>query len=99
MSADHSSLWVFVYDITSDTEREKISLILSDNGFRVQKSVFECLLRQDQAENLFLLLEKHITPRDSLIAFPLCASCLKKYRVLGKKKWFDWDKDFLIVEF
>ena len=52
-----------------------------------------------QVEYLLSFLKKYVTPQDSVIAFPLCAGCVKKYTFLGKEKWFDWDKDFLFIDF
>ena len=39
-----SSEYLIVYDITKDRERTKVQKILEGYGFRIQKSVFECLL-------------------------------------------------------
>lgn len=36
--------YIVSYDITSQRERSRVSKILVGYGFRVQKSVFECLL-------------------------------------------------------
>lgn len=36
--------YIVSYDITSQRERSRVSKILIGYGFRVQKSVFECLL-------------------------------------------------------
>jgi CRISPR-associated protein Cas2 len=44
--------YAVVYDITDDSEREKVSKLLKDYGFRVQKSVFECRLTKAEKENL-----------------------------------------------
>lgn len=99
VSSDIAALWIFAYDICSDSSREKVANLLADYGVRVQRSVFECLLDRKQAGNLLSLLEQHVTPQDSIIAFPLCASCLKKYTSLGKEQWFDWNKNFLLIDF
>ena len=36
--------YIVSYDITSQKERNRVSKVLVGYGFRVQKSVFECLL-------------------------------------------------------
>jgi len=44
--------YAVVYDITDDLERNKVSKLLKDYGFRVQKSVFECRLTKTEKEKL-----------------------------------------------
>lgn len=99
VSADKKNLWIFMYDISSSRRREKIAALLADYGFRIQQSVFECFINHRQLELLLQQSERYITPQDSLIAFPLCAGCLKKYTVLGRPNWFNWDDDFLLIDF
>ncbi|XOF33089.1 MAG: CRISPR-associated endonuclease Cas2 [Candidatus Electrothrix sp. YB6] len=38
------SRYVIAYDISSQRERSRVSKVLTEYGFRVQKSVFECSL-------------------------------------------------------
>ena len=49
--------YAVVYDITSDEERRKVDKILKGFGFRVQKSVFECLLNKRGRTELIEKLE------------------------------------------
>jgi len=50
--------YAVVYDITSDTERTRVSKALKGFGFRVQKSVFECRLNRRGKEELIEKLKK-----------------------------------------
>ncbi len=38
--------YAIVYDISDDKERGKVDKILKGFGFRVQKSVYECMLKK-----------------------------------------------------
>ena len=41
-----------IYDISDDSERRKVDIILKGYGFRIQKSVFECRMRKRDYNNL-----------------------------------------------
>jgi len=68
--------YVIVYDITDDRRRTKIAHVLEAHGDRVQYSVFECHLRDEQFETLWKELgELMERAEDSLRAYRLCAGC------------------------
>lgn len=48
--------YVVVYDISDDKERRKIDKLLKGFGFRIQKSVFECLLNESGKNELIIKL-------------------------------------------
>ena len=50
--------YIVSYDITSRRERSQVSRILTGYGFRVQKSVFECLLSPAARARLIDELER-----------------------------------------
>jgi len=50
--------YAVVYDISSNKERRKVDKILKGFGFRVQKSVFECLLNKRGRTELIEKLEE-----------------------------------------
>lgn len=54
----HDSFYLIVYDVTDDKERRKVSLVLEAEGFRVQKSVFECRMTKSTVTRLVNNLEK-----------------------------------------
>ena len=50
--APHFSEYVVVYDISENRERTKIDKLLQGFGRRVQKSVFECVMRKRDLKEL-----------------------------------------------
>ena len=48
--------YLVCYDIVSDTRRNKVSKLLESYGLRVQKSVFECVLDEQQYKSISKLL-------------------------------------------
>jgi len=90
-------LYVVSYDIPDDSRRTHISNILLDFGTRVQRSVFECILGQELLTNLTERLSKAIEEReDSVRVYPVCGSCEKLVRVIGKGK-LTTDPDVYVV--
>lgn len=51
-------LYLIVYDISHNKERNAIDFILKGYGFRVQKSVFECRLTRGDKQRLLAQLEQ-----------------------------------------
>lgn len=51
-------LYLIVYDISDNKERNKVDDVLHNFGFRVQKSVYECRLTRAGKKQLFGQLEK-----------------------------------------
>ena len=96
MPSDPPKIWFIMYDIQSKKERHKISLILADFGFRLQKSVFECLLSQQQSKALLEKIGKLAGQNDSIIAFPLGAAGLKQMQWIGCKPWNYGDEVFYL---
>lgn len=75
---------VVAYDITDDERRNKISDILSACGQRVNKSVFECFLREKDIDNLKRKIERQIRRgEDIVLYYYLCKDCLEKIERLG----------------
>lgn len=85
MSSASSYHFVVAYDISSAKQRERVAILLSDYGLRVQKSLFECNLVLSEKKSLFAKLESMWINGDSLRVYYLCVSCLRKRTVLGKK--------------
>lgn len=53
---NQSPLYLVVYDISIDKERNKIDKLLHGYGFRVQKSVYECRLSRTLKKQLIAKL-------------------------------------------
>jgi len=76
---------VVVYDIVNNKRRRKVSEALEAYGKRVNRSVFECILkdrkRRDSLENkLQELIDKSV---DSIRLYVVCDKCLSKSSVIG----------------
>lgn len=77
-------LWLVVYDVGDDHVRRALEKQLLEVGQRVQESKFECQLDSTGISRLWEALCAQIdVGRDTLHAFPLCASCSPKVCVLG----------------
>lgn len=71
MSRD--ALFVYVYDISADRLRRRVSDILEKEGTRVQESVFEVHTTQERAQRLLARLEVLRAPGDRLRMYCLTA--------------------------
>ena len=78
-------LIVVSYDIPDDRRRAKLAHALKDFGRRVQLSVFECLLKEDQVQRLKRRIERLTEPQeDSVRIYRLCGGCAPKVEVVGR---------------
>ncbi len=50
--------YIFAYDISLTRERNKVDKVLKEYGFRVQKSVFECMLSEADRDKLIQKLHE-----------------------------------------
>jgi len=87
--------YAVVYDITDDLERAKVSKVLKDYGFRVQKSVFECRLTKAEKENLIRDLEALKIKTGSIKIYRL-EYTWKPY-IIGDKKGQSPDDDTIFI--
>lgn len=91
-----SRMWMVAYDISNDRIRQEVREILYDYGTRVQYSMFECTLVDQEKtavqEELAALIEKS----DSIRWYPLCSWCKGKMVIQGKGSRTD-DGDFYLV--
>jgi CRISPR-associated protein Cas2 len=75
---------VVSYDIVDDSRRTRLAKALSDYGYRVQKSVFECQVD----DRLFLEMKEEIEKMidretDSVRYYFLCGRCQGNVEVSG----------------
>ena len=70
-----TQLWLVSYDISDNKIRRHVYNLLKDYGKRVQYSVFECHLTDQQQALLRSLLLAQIDSGDSLRWYPLCVWC------------------------
>ena len=72
------------YDIPDDRRRTRIAHLLKDFGTRVQYSVFECRLTDDQTARLRTRMAALIAPEeDSVRFYRLCADCAAHLEIHG----------------
>lgn len=90
--------YLVCYDIVSDTRRNKVSKLLESYGFRVQKSVFECVLDEKQFESLSKYLTRLVNRREDQVRFyPMTAHNRCKVAVVGTQPELSIDDAAFIV--
>ncbi len=71
--------WLISYDIADPKRLRNVARIMERYGTRVQKSVFECWLAEQDRLRLLQALEPILkAPPDTVRFYPLCADCRKK---------------------
>lgn len=89
--------YVISYDIVDDKRRLQVAKTLEGFGTRVQYSVFECLLTEDQFDVLIKRLRSLIDPAtDSIRSYRLCNACLDEIRLEGRGE-VTQDEDVFIL--
>ncbi|MBF0136968.1 MAG: CRISPR-associated endonuclease Cas2 [Magnetococcus sp. DMHC-1] len=76
--------YVVCYDIANDRRRRRLSICLDGFGDRVQESVFEAVLDHALFDKMVLeMLTIISTDQDSVLIYPLCATCAGKVHRIG----------------
>jgi len=89
-------LYIVSYDVIEDAHRNKIAKILLDYGQRVQYSVFECRMADEQVSELIRRITELVSEEDSLRIYNICRACEKTITVLGHGEVVQ-DKDVYIL--
>lgn len=77
--------YVIAYDISSDDARARVAAKVSAWGDRIQKSVFECTLDQQELADLLVDIEALVNPlKDSVHVVPVCAACDSGRELIGQ---------------
>lgn len=88
---------VVTYDIIDDKRRNRVARTMEDYGTRVQYSVFECILEEENLAEMFNILTEHINhEEDSIRFYILCKRCITSVKMLGKAALTE-DKDVFII--
>ncbi len=88
---------LITYDIEKDRPRTRLAKALKNFGPRVQKSVFEADVGEEELVRLQDVLEKiALQKEDSIRLYVLCASCSGKIRIWGKGE-VTRDEDYYIA--
>jgi CRISPR-associated protein Cas2 len=90
--------YLVCYDIVSDSRRNKVAKLLESYGLRVQKSVFECVLDENQYTTLSKYLVRLVNKREDQVRFyPMSAHTRCKVAVVGIEPEFVIDDAAFIV--
>lgn len=77
--------YVCAYDIPDDRRRLRVARVLEGYGDRVQLSVFEAVLSQEQLDTLVAEVTAELElGEDALTIYPLCAACAGRMHRLGR---------------
>ncbi len=93
MSFSH---YTAAYDISNDRERRRVDKILKGFGFRVQKSLFECVLRRQDKSLLINKLESLNLETGFVKLYRLEASLKNPVIGKGAPELIDGDAAFVI---
>lgn len=81
---------VIAYDISDDRRRNHVVKLLEKVGLRINFSVFECLLTDNQYTKLQNDIAKRINFKEDLVIYyPICLDCYSKilYQPEQKRKF------------
>lgn len=79
------------YDIVKDRTRTRVMKSLKDFGNRVQLSVFECDLSDDQYQRMKEGVEKLINKKEDRVRYyRLCKACMSRVVISG---WGEIEQD------
>ena len=86
--------YVVIYDITSDNLRALVAETLKDYGLqRIQYSAFIGHLRRDRLNSLIVDLKNLIKDLvENVQLFPVCDTCFRGKREVGKPKRYRLDE-------
>jgi CRISPR-associated protein Cas2 len=77
-------LTVVAYDITDPKRLARVAKVCEDYGVRVQYSIFECRLDEDEFTDFWLkLLEEIDEDEDRMVAYKIDARCAKETLTAG----------------
>lgn len=77
-------LYVVAYDVCCPKRLRKVANVCEDYGIRVEKSVFECDVRPEDFESLWIeLMDVIDEDKDAIIAYRICGSCTNEVESIG----------------
>jgi CRISPR-associated protein Cas2 len=78
-------LHLVAYDIRDPKRLRRVAKVCADYGVRVEYSVFECDLSEEQFGDLWIDLVKEIDRgEDRILAYRICGSCVDRIKSLGQ---------------
>ncbi|MEM2799380.1 MAG: CRISPR-associated endonuclease Cas2 [Candidatus Bathyarchaeia archaeon] len=87
--------YLVIYDITDDNLRIQVAETLKDYGLtHIQYSAFLGYLRRDRLNGLIVDLRRLIGDAvENVQIYPLCDSCFRGRKVIGKPKRYKVDEE------
>lgn len=78
---------VIAYDIENDRKRTKVAKLLEKCGYRINYSVFECMLTEKQYLTLRKQIESKIDSKsDTVVFYQICVDCYTKIVYQPKRR-------------
>ncbi len=91
MPGQSRARYLICYDIEDDKKRHKLAEMLLDYGDRLQLSVFEADLSENELKTVLDRAKTYVDKNDSFRVYFLCMSCLDKVRTLGRPFYIERD--------
>ena len=86
------------YDISNPLRLNRVAKVMKDYGERVLKSVFECVIDEENYKVMKKEVEDLIErEEDSIRYYFICGKCLELIEYLGRGEEFKEDDDFTIL--
>jgi CRISPR-associated protein Cas2 len=77
-------LYLVAYDICEPSRLRRVAKACEDYGVRIEKSVFQCDLPEEQFQNLWCeLIDLIKEDEDAVVAYRICQSCLRQAESMG----------------
>ena len=88
---------VVAYDISDEKRLRRVAKEMENWGQRVQKSVFECELKERDFRRMRKRLRRLIDMReDSIRYYFLCRQCRKKIEVDGRGEYYEREETLVV---
>lgn len=79
-------LIIIAYDIPNDRRRTRIANTILGYGGRIQGSVYEVWITEQQYERLWAAIHRLTKDGDRVRAYQLCTACVPRIRSLGMEE-------------
>lgn len=90
--------YLVIYDITDSKRINKVAAILLDYGIRIQKSVFEVCIHDENLRKMKMRLHAAIDQDlDGIKIFQLCESCVARRRAVGKVRYMETAAPWTVI--
>jgi len=87
---------VIVYDIADERRLRRVASLCEDYGIRVEKSVFECDLDDEQHKRFWHRLTGIVNDEsDHVVDYPICQMDRGKIRAIGTRT--EWGEGALVL--